>query len=83
MTGTARGILRTMNLGIFGATGTIGSRIFKEALQRGHHVTAYVRDASRIPQDRTGAMWKVADVQNPNQVAEAIGGQDAVISAMS
>ena len=72
-----------MNIGIFGATGTIGSRIFKEALQRGHHVTAYVRDASRIPQDPTGAKWKVADVQNPNDVAEVIGGQDAVISAIS
>jgi putative NADH-flavin reductase len=72
-----------MNIGIFGVTGTIGSRIFNEALHRGHKVTAYVRDASRIPPDMTGAKWKVADVQNPNAVAEVIGGQDVVISAIS
>ena len=72
-----------MNLGIIGATGTIGSRIFKEALGRGHKVTAIARDASRIPEDRAGAAWKVGDALDPNSLVEVIGGQDAVICAFS
>jgi uncharacterized protein YbjT (DUF2867 family) len=34
---------------VFGATGTIGSRIVREALNRGHQVTAVVRDPARSP----------------------------------
>ena len=50
-----------MNLGIIGANGTIGSRILNEALRRGHNVTAFVRDASRIPAEPGKVTWKVAD----------------------
>ena len=32
-----------MKIGIIGATGKAGSRILKEALDRGHEVTAIVR----------------------------------------
>ncbi|MBM6613779.1 NAD(P)H-binding protein [Desemzia sp. RIT804] len=34
-------------IGIIGATGTAGSTIFKEASQRGHEVTALVRNAAK------------------------------------
>ena len=34
-------------IGIIGATGTAGSAIFKEALKRGHDVTALVRNAAK------------------------------------
>jgi putative NADH-flavin reductase len=37
-----------MQIGVIGATGTIGSRIVSEAQSRGHHVTAFSRDASQI-----------------------------------
>ena len=76
-------MLGFMNIGIIGATGTIGSRIFKEASLRGHKVTAIARDASRIPADQGGAAWKVADALDPNSLVQVIGGQDAVICAFS
>lgn len=37
-----------MNIGIIGATGKAGSLILKEAVERGHEVTAIVRNASKI-----------------------------------
>lgn len=37
-----------MKIGIIGATGKAGSFILKEALERGHEVTAIVRDASKL-----------------------------------
>lgn len=36
------------NIAVIGATGKAGSRILKEALDRGHQVTAFVRDASKL-----------------------------------
>lgn len=37
-----------MKIGIIGATGQAGSFILKEAVDRGHEVTAIVRDASKL-----------------------------------
>lgn len=37
-----------MNIAIIGASGKAGNLIFKEALSRGHQVTAFVRDASKL-----------------------------------
>ena len=37
-----------MKIGIIGATGKVGSLISKEAIDRGHQVTAIVRNASRL-----------------------------------
>jgi len=37
-----------MKIAIVGASGKAGSRIMKEALDRGHEVTAIVRDASKV-----------------------------------
>ena len=37
-----------MKLVIFGASGKTGSELVKQALEKGHSVTAFVRDPSRI-----------------------------------
>ncbi|MFF2877155.1 NAD(P)-dependent oxidoreductase [Gottfriedia sp. NPDC057991] len=37
-----------MKIGIIGATGKAGNLILKEAVERGHEVTAIVRDASKL-----------------------------------
>jgi uncharacterized protein len=37
-----------MKIGIIGASGKVGKLILKEALERGHEVTAIVRDASKV-----------------------------------
>ncbi len=37
-----------MNIAVIGASGRIGSRVVREALSRGHKVTAIVRDAKKV-----------------------------------
>lgn len=69
-----------MNVVLFGATGMIGSRVLKELVSRGHKVTAVVRDPSRVSNEANVQTVK-GDVLNPAEVAEAVKGSDAVISA--
>lgn len=38
-----------MNIAVFGATGAIGSLTVAELLERGHIVTAYARNAAKVP----------------------------------
>lgn len=37
-----------MNIAVIGASGRIGSRVVREALSRGHEVTAIVRDSNKV-----------------------------------
>ncbi|GAA2679622.1 NAD(P)-dependent oxidoreductase [Streptomyces lunalinharesii] len=69
-----------MHIGVIGATGGIGSRVVTEALERGHHVTAFSRDATRVDDDRKNAVWKSINVLDVNSVAAAIPGLDVLIS---
>lgn len=72
-----------VEIGIFGATGVIGSRVVAEATQRGHRVTAFTRDAARIPAEQSGVHWRVADWLDADSIATAITGADVVISAVN
>ncbi len=69
-----------MEIGVTGATGTVGQRVVAEALSRGHQVTAVARDASRVRSTTGGAAWKVADVLDAASVVEAIAGLDVVVT---
>lgn len=71
-----------MKLTIFGARGDVGSRVVSEALSRGHEVTGIVRDPSQTHSLPTGAKARVADVSDPDKVADLMEGQDAAISAL-
>ncbi len=71
-----------MKLIVFGATGRLGSRIVKEALERGHQVTAVVRDATRLQDSHERLTAVIGDVRDAPSVAAAVKGQDAVISAV-
>ncbi|QES53138.1 3-beta hydroxysteroid dehydrogenase [Streptomyces venezuelae] len=73
-------------IALFGATGTVGSRVLLEALRRGHEVTAVVRDPARLPDPGSGsgagALVVVrGDVLDPVSVAAAVAGHDVVVSA--
>lgn len=70
-----------MHIGVIGATGNIGRRVIAEALERGHQVTAFSRDSSRITEDRPDIVWSSLDVLDSERVAEAIGGLDVLVSA--
>jgi putative NADH-flavin reductase len=69
-----------MNVTLFGATGNAGSRILKELLDRGHQVTAIVRDPAKFP-IHAGVTVRKGDLSDVSQVAEAVRGTEAVISA--
>ncbi|RJO69245.1 NAD-dependent epimerase/dehydratase family protein [Nocardia panacis] len=72
-----------MDIGIFGATGVIGDETVREAVRRGHRVTAFARDAARFPAERETVDWQVADWLDTDSIAAAIGGLDVVISAVN
>ncbi|ASS62164.1 MULTISPECIES: NAD(P)-dependent oxidoreductase [Bacillus] len=47
-----------MKIGIIGATGKAGSLILKEAVSRGHEVTAIVRDAAKLKEEKISIVEK-------------------------
>jgi uncharacterized protein len=47
-----------MKIGVIGATGKAGSLIIKEALERGHEVTAIVRNASKVKETNVKVLEK-------------------------
>ncbi|WP_416972679.1 NAD(P)-dependent oxidoreductase [Streptomyces sp. 4F14] len=71
-----------MHIGVIGATGTIGSRVVAEALQRGHQVRAFSRDAGRAgrAERRDGVTWSSVDVLDADSVAGVLPGLDVLIS---
>jgi putative NADH-flavin reductase len=70
-----------MKIALIGATGTIGRRILAEALKRGHHVKAIVRDPSHLIDANPNLEKSVADIFEPDTMVAATADQDVVISA--
>lgn len=69
-----------MKIALIGPTGFVGSAVLSEALARGHAVTALSRQPAKIDA-RAGLAVVGADVLDPAQVAAAVAGHDAVVSA--
>jgi putative NADH-flavin reductase len=69
-----------MNLALIGATGMVGSRLLAEALNRGHHVTAIVRDPGKLS-PRNGLTLVQGDATDATALASLLKGQDAVLCA--
>ena len=70
-----------MKVAIFGATGAIGKTILWELMDRGHEVTAIVRDPSKVEMKHERLRVEQGDLLNPDQVADFTAGQEAVVSA--
>ncbi len=70
-----------MSIVVFGASGNIGSNIRKEALSRGHRVTAVTRSTDLEAEERLTALK--ADIADADDVAKIASGHEAVISAYS
>ncbi|MDF0642622.1 MAG: NAD(P)-dependent oxidoreductase [Nitrospira sp.] len=71
-----------MKIALIGATGFVGSAILKEALDRGHEVTAIVRDPEKL-QPHPNLHPQKGDVSGTDEVARLVAGHDAVISAFN
>jgi uncharacterized protein len=72
----------SMRLIVFGASGRLGSRIVKEALERGHQVTAVVRDPGRLQNSHEHLRVVIGDVCDVDRIAAVAIGHDAVINAV-
>jgi uncharacterized protein len=66
---------------LIGASGFVGSAILKEALDRGHKVTAIVRHPEKMKTVHKNLVVKKGDVSLSDAVTDLLKGADAVISA--
>ena len=71
-----------MRLIIFGATGTIGRHLVDQALSQGHDVTAFARNPGALTTTHPNLTQCAGDVLDPEAVADAIYGHDAVLIAL-
>lgn len=69
-----------MKIALIGATGFVGSAVLAELLKRGHATTVLVRQVGKVAA-QPGLTVVVADALDSAQVAAAVAGHDAVISA--
>jgi uncharacterized protein len=71
-----------MNIALIGATGYVGAPILREALDRGHRVTAVARDPEKLP-PHPHLHPRKADIYQEGEVARVVAGQEAVINAFN
>jgi len=71
-----------MKITVIGATGFVGPQVVKEALERGHQVTAISRSANTLPA-ATNLTLASGDIHDSDWLSGVLKGQDAVISAFN
>ncbi len=71
-----------MKIAIIGATGLVGTKILSESLDRGHEVTAIVRNPETLPMHPKLRAAK-GDATEPAELASLVTGHDVVISAFN
>jgi uncharacterized protein len=71
-----------MKVALLGATGFVGSALLKEALDRGHKVTAIVRHPEKL-EKREDLTANAGDIYDTTSFATLIQGNDALISAFN
>lgn len=72
-----------MNLTILGASGATGRELTRQALHRGHLVTAIARNPNGIAAPESDRLIRLAaDVREPGSIARALEGSTAVLSGL-
>ncbi len=66
---------------LIGASGFVGSAILEEALNRGHKVTALVRNPEKIQVKNENLTVLAVDATDVEALSKVVAGKDAVISA--
>lgn len=75
-----------MRLFLLGATGNAGRRILRFALERGHEMTAFVRDQNKLKEIMGGSLPQrlrvvAGDIDSAADLAKAMAGHEVVINA--
>lgn len=71
-----------MKLLIFGSTGSVGRQVVNQALEQGHAVTAFARDATKLGIGHNNLQFAEGDVMDPASVETAVQGHDAVLCSL-
>jgi uncharacterized protein YbjT (DUF2867 family) len=71
-----------MNITILGASGKTGIELVSQALAAGHQVTAFVRSPGAFPVTSPALTVVAGDAREAADLAKALAGQDAVLSAL-
>ena len=72
-----------MKLIVFGATGTVGIQLSKQALQQGYDVTAFTRSPEKLNSlPQTNLKIFKGDILNPKDAEDALQNHDAVLCAL-
>ncbi len=61
-----------MKLTIFGASGKTGVELLRQALEKGHEVTAFLRDPARLPVKHDLMELVIGDVLTAENIADAV-----------
>ncbi len=67
---------------VIGATGFVGTQVVNELANRGYSVEAIVRDISKVSEN-ANVTAKSVNVNNTDELAEALQGNDAVINTFN
>jgi putative NADH-flavin reductase len=71
-----------MRIAVFGANGGTGRLLTQQALDAGHDVVAVVRKPAHFPLAHGRLTVVEADVHDPEDVARAVAGSEAVLSTL-
>ena len=71
-----------MKLFVIGATGRTGREIVEQALERGHHVTAFVRSPESITSKSERLTVIKGNAMNENELFSAMQNHEAVLSTL-
>ncbi|WP_086666659.1 NAD(P)-dependent oxidoreductase [Lentzea kentuckyensis] len=71
-----------MNLIVLAASGRTGHALARQALDRGHAVTAIARDPERITLDHANLHKVAGDVSDPASIAAVVGADSVVLSGL-
>ncbi|WP_207452369.1 NAD(P)-dependent oxidoreductase [Bacillus sp. SD088] len=71
-----------MNIVIFGASGATGHELVKQALEQGHHVTAFVRNPAKLQIQHDQLKFIQGNVTDYASVERAVQEQNAVFCAL-
>ena len=70
-----------LKLVVLGATGATGLEVVRQAIERGHSVTAFARSPDRLGAFEKHIITKQGDLLDRAQLVQVVEGHDAVISA--
>src|SRR5829696_471025 len=71
-----------MKLTVFGATGGVGREVVNQALDRGDHITAYVRNPAKLDITLPNLTVIAGELTDREAVQHTVRGADTVISAL-